>query len=483
MSPILSRRSLLTRTAAASLAFAALARSSALGSPAARPLPALVPDPAGLLDLPDGFSYRVISRTGDRMADGLFTPGAPDGMATFAVPGDLRHCLVVRNHELNPRVTDRGAFGPDHALAKAVPAGAIYDFAPDGRPLLGGTSTFLYDLREGRIVEDHLSLVGTSKNCCGGPTPWGSWLSCEEALEAPGDGGSKWHGFVFEVPATDRGLAEPVPLTTMGRFMHEAVAVDPDSGALYLTQDEGRCLFYRFLPDSRGELRKGGRLQALAVHGHRGADLRNWPVDAEPGWGAGTVRTGAEMLVEWIDLDHVESPDADLHSRGAAAGAALFSRGEGLAVGRDVHGRPEIFFTCTDGGAAQIGQVWRYRPSRFEGRPGESQEPGRLTLVYESSDTALLESCDNLVVSPWGDLFICEDRPVSGRDVRNHLVVLPPGGVPFPFARNMDAANGEFAGACFSPDGSTLFVNIQRPGLTLAVTGAWERLHRLGQDA
>ncbi len=475
---MLSRRQWLKSATAASLGFAGLAAFAARGGTAPLSLP-LEQDPAGLLDLPRGFSYRIISRTGDAMTDGFLTPGAPDGMGAFAIPGDPDRCRLVRNHELNPTVTDRGAFGPDHGLARRLSPDLIYDHAPDGRPLLGGTSSFTYNLRTGRIEHSNLSLAGTTQNCAGGTTPWGSWLTCEERADRAGNLTGKDHGFVFEVPAAATSPVTPVPIKAMGRFMHEAAAVDPATGIVYLTQDEPRCLFYRYLPHARGELAKGGRLQALAIRGHRMADLRNWPVDSEPGWGAGTVKPGQRMKVDWIDLERVDAPDGDLNQRGAAKGAAIFSRGEGIIFGRSPEGKPEIYFTTTDAGAAQVGQVWRYCPSPNEGQDSERGSAGELELFYESPGEQAMEAGDNLTVAPWGGLILCEDRPVGNRGVRNHLQILSRRGDLVPFATNMHKDNGEFTGICFSPDSSTLFVNIQRPGLTLAINGPWRDMRRM----
>lgn len=473
---MLSRRQWLKSATAASMGFAGLTAFAARGG--AKPLPlALESDPAGLLDLPKGFSYTILSRTGDAMTDGFFTPGSPDGMATFAIPGDPDRVRLVCNHELNPTVTDRGAFGPDHGLARRLAPELIYDRAPDGRPLLGGTSSFTYNLKTRRVEQSNLSLAGTTQNCAGGRTPWGSWLTCEERADQAGHLTGKDHGWVFEVPAMATSPVVPVPIKAMGRFMHEAAAVHPPTGIVYLTQDEPRCLFYRYLPNAKGELVKGGRLQALAIRGHKMADLRNWPVDAEPGWGAGTVKVGTKLPVEWIDLDHVEAPDGDLNQRGAAKGAALFSRGEGVIFGLSPDGQPEIYFTTTDAGEAQTGQVWRYLPSPQEGQPGERNAPAQLELFYESPGSEAMEAGDNVTIAPWGGLILCEDRPVQ-KGNRNHLQLLTRQGDLVPFATNMHPQNGEFTGICFSPDDTTLFVNIQRPGITLAINGPWETIRR-----
>jgi uncharacterized protein len=172
----------------------------------------LVPDAAGVLDLPQGFSYRIISSFGDAMDDGLRVPDAADGMGAFRL--DARRMALVRNHELRPSHQDRGPYAGGSAARPAA-----YDHA-DGRPLPGGTTTIVYDYRSGRVEAQYLSLAGTIRNCAGGTTPWGSWLTCEEDLSRAGSGLERDHGWVFEVPAAARGLAEPVPLTGLGRFNH-----------------------------------------------------------------------------------------------------------------------------------------------------------------------------------------------------------------------------------------------------------------------
>jgi hypothetical protein len=184
----LHRRSFLRSAAGVALGLNGLAACvAASGSGAAAGPPTrLRPDPAGILDLPEGFSYTVLSRTGDRMSDGLFEPAAHDGMAAFPVEGDPDRCLLVRNHEIGVLRRDGGAFGPDHALAAAINPERFYDHAPDGGPLLGGTTTLLVNHRRGVVERSHLSLAGTATNCAGGSTPWGSWLSCEETIEPAG---------------------------------------------------------------------------------------------------------------------------------------------------------------------------------------------------------------------------------------------------------------------------------------------------------
>jgi secreted PhoX family phosphatase len=411
----------------------------------------LLPDPAGLLDLPEGFTYRVISSLGERMSDGLVVPDRADGMGCF--PLDGRRVALVRNHELK---ADHGSTGP---FPRGASAGVRAFDRRRGEPLPGGTSTIVYDLASGRTEIQYLSLVGTIRNCAGGTTPWGSWLTCEEDVSRAGSGLGRDHGWVFEVPAQQRGLADPVPLKAMGRFNHEAAAVDPRTGIVYLTEDRDNGLFYRFLPNQKGQLARGGRLQALAfADADHGADSRNWSGRDMP--------LQAWRRVRWIDIDGPESPDDDLRLRGHRKGGVLFARGEGIHYGDN-----ELYFCCTSGGAAKLSQIMRYRPSPREGQAGERDEPGELQLFVESTDASALNYGDNLVVAPNGHLIVCEDQYTDPVD--NRLRGVTPSGALYNVARLR--LQTELAGACFSPDGSTMFVNIYSPTKTLAISGPWLR--------
>lgn len=408
----------------------------------------LRPDPARLLDLPDGFSYRVISRLGNIMDDGLPVPDKADGMGAFDLGGGK--VALVRNHELKAR----DGTPSDHLRGRDAPFGT-FDRTDAGLILPGGTSTLVYDMSEGRVTAEWMSLAGTIRNCAGGVTPWGSWLTCEEDVTKAGEGVGRDHGWVFEVPAKP-GVAAAEPLTAMGRFNHEAAAVDPVTGIVYLTEDREDSLFYRFVPNAKGELAKGGRLQALSLPV---ADTRNW--------------TGADMPVRqslpsrWIDLDNPESPDDDLRARGAAKGASLFARGEGIVMGMGADG-PEFFFTATSGGAAKNGQIFRHSPHRLD----PTAKPARdFQLFFESPGQSVFHFGDNLNVMPNGDLIVCEDGYEVITD--NHLRGVTPEGGVYGFARLR--IQTEPAGVCFSPDGSTMFVNLYSPATTLAITGPWNR--------
>ena len=451
--------------AATSVAFAGLSHAFAQGTPEASRGEAigygdLVPDPAGVFDLPPGFSYKVVSEFGQPMDDGLLTPGRMDGMGAF--PAGEGRVALVRNHEVYPADLERSAFGRDGALAGRIDPARVFDRIGE-RPFAGGTTTLVWDVREGRLVSHHLSLAGTMLNCAGGVTPEGSWLTCEETVQKAGSQGAKDHGWVFEVPSAARGLVDPQPIKAMGRFRHEATATDPRTGVVYLTEDIGDGLIYRYLPNDRARLLAGGRLQALGFKG--GGDPRNWD---EAWWAQGDWRE-----VVWVDVDEVENPNDDLRKRGQEKGAAPFARGEGLFFGDG-----ELFVACTSAGREKLGHILRYVPSPAEGQPGEADRPGRLQLFVEPQDASVMSMADNLAVAPWGHLFVCEDKGLG----RNQLKAVTPEGRVYTFGRNArpprlpQPVNTELAGVCFSPDGSTLFVNLYSPGTTLAITGPWKDL-------
>jgi hypothetical protein len=370
----------------------------------------------------------VISSLGEPMDDGEQVPDRADGMGAFK--GPRGRVILLRNHELRAGESKLG--------------GSAYDRWRGGGALLGGTTTLVYDPQSGRVEQQYRSLAGTIRNCAGGVTPWRTWLTCEEDVTVAGGSVGKSHGWVFEVPADVRGRAQPVPLTGLGRFNHEAAAVDPRTGIVYLTEDREDSLFYRFVPGRPGRLHEPGRLQALALADGR-LDSRNWQTaDFIP---------QRPARARWIDLDGTDSADDDLRKRGAAKGAVLFARGEGVHMGRS-----ELYFTCTNGGAAKLGQVMRYRPA---------SEGGELELFFESSSPDQFHYGDNLTVGPNGHLFVCEDQP--GDTVDNYIRGIRPDGAPYAFARLR--LQTELAGACFSPDGRTMFVNAYSPTKTIAISG------------
>ncbi len=416
-------------------------------------------DPGKLLDLPDGYEYTVVSRAGDVMDDGLRVPFAHDGMAAF--PGEDGRIVLICNHEITPAYGHRSAIADGFDKLPETVKARFYDRGNEITPGCGGTTTTIYNPVTRRTERQFLSLAGTELNCAGGPTPWGSWLSCEECFESPGRGWSaarivereQWHGYVFEVPASADGLVDPVPIKAMGKFEHEAAAVHERTGIVYMTEDRHHSLFYRYIPAEKGNLLKGGKLQALVIDGKPSLMTHNWS-------NTSFVLPGQALSTRWIDLDNVDSGENDLRLRGAKQGAAMFARGEGLCTDGE-----NFAFTCTIGGAARLGQVFAYQPSPHEGEQDEQSAPGQLTLVAEATHESILRNADNITFAPWGDLVVCEDTS-------SHcgIVGIRPDGSQYQLADNAHS-DSELAGVCFSPDGKTLFVNIQYPGTTLAITG------------
>lgn len=394
-----------------------------------------------VLALPEGFQYTVIGKTGAKMSDGHATPAKHDGMAAFQVGTELR---LVRNHEVTN--SDRG-----------IPGSAIgpnpYDTAAGG-----GTTTLIIDPHTREIVKDFVSLSGTLINCAGGPTPWGSWISCEETVRGRSNGFQQSHGYCFEVPAAANGPVTPTPLKAMGRFKHEAVAVDPATKTIYLTEDVGDPIvkggFYRFLPSNGDKLQDGGRLQMLKVTDKKKYDTRIGQ------------KVGVGLPVTWVDIKDPDPREAETNSlavyqQGFELDGTTFGRLEGC-----FYGNGRIYFDATSGGDKYLGQIWEYAP--------RGSDQGVLTLLYESSNPAVLNRPDNICFDSSGNLFICED---NSRNV--HLRIMTPKGEISELGRNVyrirniDYSGQEFAGVTFSPDFKTLFVNIQNPGLTLAIWGPW----------
>ncbi len=414
-------------------------------------------DPNKLLRLPRGFSYQIISRQGTAMSDGLLVPGKPDGMAAF--PGPNGRTIIVRNHELDVEMGDLSPFGSQLERLNKLSRKDLYDPGHGILPGLGGTSTLIYNTHSQKLEAEWLSLAGTIRNCAGGPTPWNSWITCEETVHRPKGGLEKFHGFNFEVPATaTQSLAEPVPIKAMGRFQHEAVAVDPRTSIVYQTEDRMDGIITRYIPTQPSKLHKGGKLQALMIVDEPGRDTRNWPQFTAP-----VFKLNRPVTVQWIDLDGTDSLHDDLRYPGFEAGAARFARAEGMWFGNN-----EVFFACTNGGRKNAGQIFRYVPSPFEGTSRETEEPSTLELFLEPNNTTLLENCDNLTQAANGDLIVCEDN------FHPRILGITPKGNIYNLAENI-GHKSEFAGVTFSPDGSTLFVNIQHAGLTLAITGPWRQ--------
>ena len=388
-----------------------------------------------LLKLPRGFEYMTFGWTGEFMSDGTRTPSSHDGMAAFRQADGVH---LVRNHE-------KGSGSPFLATTDR----ATYDPTAGG-----GTTTLVFDPDAGRLKESYASLSGTIRNCAGGPTPWDSWLTCEETTQISANG--MRHGYVFDVPSTGKG--EAVPLRAMGRFSHEAVALDPATGVVYLTEDAGSSAFYRFTPDRPGDLTRG-RLEAMRLDGTgttadwttgRSADVAEWVLVEQPDPGAGEPST-------W--------------QQASAQGAARIVRGEGAWFGNGV-----VYVVSTSGGPARQGQVFAYDPVADSFR-----------AVYVSPRADEVNAPDNICVSPRGGLVLCEDGggtqymhglTPDGQVFRfaENAVVIPSGGISGKQAAPGDYRGSEWCGAVFEPqNGNWLFANIQSPGFTAAITGPWRQ--------
>ena len=417
------------------------------------------PDQNGqeLLALPAGFSYVTFSKNGSPMLDGTgAVPGIHDGMAAFRGPGGM--VRLIRNHEI------RNAAG---VAAGGVPhVGASYD-----AKAFGGTLTIDFDPWSMRPVREFVSICGTHTNCAGGLAYRDAgWLTCEETTVDQRQGFQQPHGYTFLVPAASNGTALPIALKEMGRFAKEAAVADDRTGIVYQTEDSGNSSgFYRFVPRDADDLVRGGRLQMLKVS------------DTPTFLGYIGQMVGEMLHCEWVDID---DPDPNLaagrptcFAQGRAKGGAAFNRLEGIQRGEG----NKIFFVSTSGGEAQRGQLWEYRAT--------GSDKGLLRLVFQSPSSAVLDSPDNLCVTPSGAILFCEDDASGDADTHplapaktdiDRLVGLSRDGRPFEFALNIHPVNSEFAGACFSPDGEILFVNLQGTatpgsGMTCAIRGPWRK--------
>lgn len=445
----LTRRELLRNSAltGAALATGGAFSGLALGDVAGAAQPTrsygpLIPDPAGILELPRGFSYAILAKGGTGYVDGFTTyddgqklAGDADGMASFSIGGN--RTVLVTNHELNTGESVE-------MVPQTFAGGPVPTYNPAAT---GGTSNIVLD-RTNRVASIYPSIAGTHNNCAGGPTPWGTWLTCEENES---DVAGMPHGYVFEVDPEGRQTVA-TPYKAMGRFKHEAAAVDPETSVVYLTEDENDGLFYKFVPNDTsmqyGSLGNGGALYAMKA-GTLGR--------------LGEVKTvGTSVPVTWT---FIPNPDQQRLNTKLQDDEVTRSRKlEGCWYGND-----RIYFNCADENAspevAHHGQVWALDPSEDV-----------LTLVaYIPTTDPVFDRPDNVTVTPWGQLILCEDG-----DEDQYLILCEPStGELWPFAYNA-MSGSEFAGANFSPDGKTLFVNIMGPSTTFAITGPWGAV-RAGQ--
>lgn len=381
----------------------------------------------GPLGLPPGFRQTVLSRSGALMDDGLRTPDLPDGMACFQ--GSDGTYVLMRNHELG-KSPSRGAF-------------------PEGQPPLafdrdqdGGVSRLIVDPATLGVKSSNMVLTGTTLNCSGGPSPFG-YLTCEET-ENTG------HGWVFLCDPAASSLQAPRPLHGYGRFRHEAAAVDPRTHCAYLSEDQNDGCLYRFVPRDPGAPFEG-RLEVA-----RAASRANFDTAA--------MKRGASIGIEWVEVPDPAAKETPTREQGGQRGALTIRRAEGIWFDAGRGGsRPSVLVSATTGGAAGKGQIFRLIL-------GEALGPDRLELIAEAPTRGGLQFPDNITVAPWGEPIVAEDGmgPQHLRGIRSD-------GTSYVIARNV-ASDSEFAGVCFSPDGSTLFCNLQRDGLTIAIRGPWEKV-------
>lgn len=336
------------------------------------------PDANGLR-LPPGFASRIVARAGDRPAASAayVWPTWPDGGASFATEGG--GWVYVANSEVGNNGGGVGALRCDAS---------------------------------GNVVDAYSILQGTSRNCAGGLTPWGTWLSCEEV-----DSGRVW-----ECDPLGRRAAVVHP--ALGTFNHEAAVVDPDRGQVYLSEDKGDGRLYRFTPervrpDDALDLSSGILEVARIVE------------PAEAGGGR----------VEWLAI-----PDArgtDTPTRHQVPASTPFNGGEGMWF---AHG---AVYLTTKGD----NRVWVYRP-----------EDRMLSVLYDDDRFAepVLTGVDNVLVSASGDVLVAED----GGNMQ--LVVITPRGRVVPLVEIPGQPLSEIAGPAFDPSGKRLYFSSQRGGPSLA---------------
>ena len=329
-------------------------------------------DENGLLLL-SGLRSRVVARSGEAVKTGQHYKwhDSPDGGACFATEGG--GWIYVSNSEVS---------------------------------LLGGVGAIAF-AKDGQVLDTYSILKNTSRNCSGGATPWGTWLSCEEI-----NAGRVWE-------CDPGGQKEAVVRPALGVFNHEAVAVDEVSQYLYLTEDKKDGCLYRFIADRQHKNGfpdlSSGRLEV--------ASMSNNDTASEEG------------ILNWLPIP---DPSAKrLETRYQEPAAKKFNGGEGIA-----YFDGKIIFTTKGDN-----RVWSYNTNTKE-----------IEILYDIKDTLtpILSGVDNVTVSQQGDIYVAED---SG-DLQ--VVVIAKNGAIFPVAQLEGHDESEVAGLAFSPDGKRLYFSSQR---------------------
>nr|WP_296072481.1 alkaline phosphatase PhoX [uncultured Actinoplanes sp.] len=436
------------------------------------PFPPLVDDPAGILALPEGFSYAVVTRTGVTRLDrgqGL-TPSSHDGMAAYDA-GRGRYTLI-QNHEIDP--------GDTHGVPHVK--GTVYD---PGAVDAGGCTVISTD-RAGRNLGEFVALSGTVANCAGGPTPWGTWLTCEETEDRAGEAWQegdrsgvlqKDHGYVFEVHAD--GSADPRPIKCLGRYAHEALAIDKDRTHIYLSEDASKPngLFYRWTAPAGVKVGPGvltrlsptaGVLAAMQIIMDDGSVLPDVAYLT-------SAQLGRPFPVRWVEVPERDAKTTSVRKQFTDGQVTRGRKFEGV-WGTDEGVYVVNSFAWSDGelpadAVPHDGMVWFYN---------YRSETIQLVTYFPHQSTAedgapakytdmTFDGPDNVTVTPWGSLVLAEDGKGA-----SHVLSSFPGGPTYAIARNQ-LNDSEFCGPTFSDDAKVLFVNMQDPGLTLAITGPWEK--------
>lgn len=462
-----SRRNLLRSGAAAGLGIAVAGVLDALGPASALAATRnsvgygpLIPDPAGLLSLPPGFSYKVVARAGVSLLEsGHPTPGDADGTACFSTGSG--HVLVL-NHEIG---------GSEPFPVPAMP-GLVYDAGARG-----GTTTLGVD-PSGQRLREYVSLAGTHNNCAGGLTPWNTWLTCEETEQKAGGRFLRNHGYVFEVDAFDQQAnLDPVPLKFLGRYAHEAVAVDP-AGTIYLTEDanDPHGLFFRWIPPA-GFSPGQGALRALALSpgGDTAGSLQAmtcYAGDLHIADLCQATEPGTRYKVRWVDVPERDGQALSVRRQFTHDQVTRSRKLEGAYWGDGGAYFIASFARVSDGSTVEHdGQVWFYDP--------RTQSVTLQAIFGVNPDPSVegnWDGPDNISISPYGGVILAEDG-----DGLSHLVGVTDQGKAYPLARN-ELNDSEFAGPTFTADAQVLFASIQSPGITFAITGPWGRPSNAGLE-